>query len=65
MPSHDRWHRIRVGLVVALALIFAGVVIDSLFGASWALDDGLLLAAAAVIALALLLARRRGRAETR
>jgi len=65
MPSHDRWYRIRVGLVVALVLIFAGVVIDSLFSASWALDDGLLLAAAAVIALALLLARGRGRAETR
>jgi hypothetical protein len=64
MPSHDRWHRIRVGSVVAF-LIFAGVVIDSLFSASWALDDGLLLAAAAVIALALLLARGRGRAETR
>ena len=63
MPSHDRWHRIRVGLVVALVLIFAGVVIDSLFSASWALDDGLLLAAAAAIALALLLARGRGRAE--
>jgi hypothetical protein len=65
MPSHDRWHRIRVGLVVALVLIVAGVVTDSLFSASWALDDELLLAAAAVIALALLLARGRGRAETR
>jgi hypothetical protein len=65
MRSHDRWHRIRIGLVVALVLIFGGVVIDSLFSASWALDDGLLLAAAAAIALALLLARGRGRAETR
>ena len=65
MPSHDRWHRIRVGLVVALALIFAGVVVDSLFSASWALDDGLLLASAAAIALALLLTRGRGRAEVR
>ena len=65
MPSQDRWHRIRVGLVVALVLIFAGVVIDSLFSASWALDDGLLLAATAVIAVALLLARGRGRAEMR
>ena len=64
MPSHDRWHRIRVGLVVALVLIFAGVVIDSVSGASWALDDGLLLAAA-LIALALLLTRGRGRAEAR
>jgi hypothetical protein len=30
--------------VIALTIIFAGVVIDSLFSASWALDDGLLLA---------------------
>jgi hypothetical protein len=45
-------------LVAALILIFAGVVIDSLFSASWALDDGLLLAAATVVALALLLTRR-------
>jgi drug/metabolite transporter (DMT)-like permease len=65
MPSHVRWHRVRVGLVLALILIFAGVVIDSLFSASWALDDGLLLAAAAVIALALLLTRGRGRTEAR
>jgi hypothetical protein len=63
MPRHVRWHRVRVGLVVAL--IFAGVVIDSLFSASWALDDGLLLAAAAVIALALLVTRGRGRSEAR
>jgi hypothetical protein len=52
-------------LVVALILIFAGVVTDSLLSASWALDDGLLLAVAAVIALALLLARGRGRPEAR
>jgi len=65
MPSHDRRHRVRVGLVVALVLIFTGVVIDSLFSASWVLDDGLLLAAAAVIALALLFRRGRGRAEAR
>ena len=65
MPRHYRWRRIRVGLVVALVLIFAGVVVDSLFSASWALDDGLLLAAAAVIALALLLTRGRGGAEAR
>jgi hypothetical protein len=65
MLSHDRWHRIRIGLVAALVLIFAGVVFDSLFSASWALDDGLLLAAAAVIALALFVVRGRGRAETR
>jgi uncharacterized membrane protein YfcA len=59
------WHRVRVGLVVALIIIFAGVAIDSLFSASWALDDGLLLAAAAVIALALLVTRGRGRPEAR
>jgi hypothetical protein len=61
MPGHVHWHRVRVGLVLALILIFAGVVIDSLFSASWALDDGLLLAAGAVIALALVLTRGRGR----
>jgi hypothetical protein len=63
MPGHVHWHWLRIGLVVALIIIFAGVVIDSLFSASWALDDGLLLAAAAVIALALFLTRGRGRAE--
>ena len=57
------WHRVRVGLVVALIIIFAGVVIDSLFSASWALDVGVLLAAAAVIALVLLVTRGRGRSE--
>jgi hypothetical protein len=51
--------------VVALIIILAGVVIDSLFSASWALDDGLLLAAAAVIAMALLVTRGRGRPEAR
>jgi hypothetical protein len=51
--------------VVALIIIFAGVVIESLFSASWALDDGLFLAAAAVIALALLVTRGRGRPEAR
>jgi hypothetical protein len=51
--------------VVALIIIFAGVMIDSLFSASWALDDGLLLAAAAVIALALFVTRGRGRSEAR
>jgi hypothetical protein len=61
MLSHVHWHRVRVGLVLALVLIFAGVVIDSLFSANWALDDGLLLAAGAVIALALFLTRGRGR----
>ena len=52
----------RVVLVLLLVLIFAGIVIDSLFSASWALDDGLLLAAAAVIALALARIRGRGQA---
>lgn len=61
MSRHVRWHKVRVGLVVALVLIFAGVVIDSLLSASWALDDGLLLAAAAAIALALLFTRGRDR----
>jgi hypothetical protein len=48
-------------LVLSLVLIFAGIVVDSLFSASWALDDGLLLAAAGVIALALVRIRGRGR----
>ena len=52
-------HRLRVGAVIALILVLAGVVIDSLFSASWALDDGLLLTAAAVIVLALFLMRGR------
>jgi hypothetical protein len=65
MPRHVHWHRVRVGLVVTLILIFAGVVIDSLLSASWALDDGLLLGAAAVIALALLLTRGHDRSEAR
>ena len=65
MARHIRWHRLRVGLVVALILIFAGVVTDSLLSASWALDDALLLAAAAVIALALLLTRGRVRQDAR
>ncbi len=55
-------HRVRVGLVLSLILICVGIVIDSLFSASWALDDGLLLAAAAVIALALLFTRGGGNA---
>jgi hypothetical protein len=65
MPRDIDWHRVRVGLVIALIVIFAGVVIDSLFSASWALDVGVLLAAAAVIALALLVTRGRGRSEAR
>ena len=65
MPRHVRWHRMRVALVVALIIIFAGVALDSLLSANWALDDGLLLAAAAVIAFALLLTRGRGESEAR
>jgi hypothetical protein len=65
MLRHVRWHRVRVGLVIALIIIFAGVVIDSLFSASWALDDGLLLVAAAVIALAVLVTRGRGQSAAR
>jgi hypothetical protein len=52
-------------LVVALVLVFAGVILDSLLSANWALDDGLLLLAAAVIVLALVLTRGRGRFEAR
>lgn len=59
MLRDPRRHRVRVGLVLALIVIFAGVVLDSLFSTSWALDDGLLVAAAAVIALALFLTRGR------
>ena len=65
MPRHVHWHKVHVVLVVALILIFAGVVIDSLYSASWALDDGLLLAAAAFIALVLFLTRRRGQSEAK
>ncbi len=53
MPRHIHWHRVRIGLVIALVLVLAGVVLDSLLSANWALDDGLLLLAAAVIVLAL------------
>jgi hypothetical protein len=49
--------------VVALVLVFAGIVLDSLLSASWVLDDGLLLLAAVVIALALVLTRRRSEAK--
>jgi hypothetical protein len=65
MPRHVHWHRVRIGLVAALVLVFAGVILDSLLSANWALDDGLLLLAAAVIVLALVLTRGRGRLEAR
>ena len=61
MTSHVRWRRVRIALVVALIVLFAGVVIDSLFSASWVLDDALLLAAATVIAVVLFLTRGRER----
>jgi hypothetical protein len=63
MARHVHRHRARVALVAALILIFAGVVIDSLLSASWALDDGLLLVAAAVIASVLFLTRRHRRTD--
>lgn len=59
MLRHVDIHRLRVGLVLALILVLAGVVIDSLFSARWALDDGLLLTVAVAIAVVLLLTRRR------
>jgi drug/metabolite transporter (DMT)-like permease len=52
-------HRLRRGLVVALIVVLAGVVINLLFSATPALQVGLLLAAAALFALALLLMRGR------
>ncbi len=65
MQRHVHWHRVRIGLVVALVIVFAGVVVDSLLSASWGLDDGLLLLAAAVIVLALVLTRGRGQSDAR
>jgi hypothetical protein len=55
-------HRVhwRRGLWVALVLVLAGVVVDSLVSASWALDDALLLLAAVVIVLVLVVTRGRG-----
>ena len=63
MPRPVHWRRVRVVLLVVLALVFAGLVVDSLLSASWVLDDGLLLLAAAVIAAALVLTRGRGSPE--
>lgn len=45
--------------MLALILVLAGVVIDSLFSASWVLDDALLLTVAVVIVLTLFLMRGR------
>lgn len=64
MPRGVHWRRVRIALAAAIVLIFAGVVLDSFLSASWALDDGLLLAAG-VIVLALVLTRGRGWSEAR
>jgi len=50
---------LRLGLLLVLIIVLAGVVIDSILSAAWALDDGLLLVAAAGISLVLLLMRGR------
>jgi hypothetical protein len=60
MPRNVRWHRVHVALVLALIVIFVGIVLDSLLSASWVVDDALLLAAAAVIAVVLFVTRGRG-----
>lgn len=60
MLRDAQWHRARVGLVLALILVLAGIVLDSLFSASRALDDSLLVGAAAVILLVLVGTRGRG-----
>jgi hypothetical protein len=59
MHRHDRARRLRVGLVVTLIVLLAGVVINLLFSATPALAVSLLLTAAALDALALLLMRGR------
>ena len=60
MLRDAQWHRARVGLVLALILVLAGIVLDSLFSASRALDDSLLVVAAAAIVGALVAMRGRG-----
>jgi hypothetical protein len=59
MLHQARLRRLRRGLVIALVLVLAGVVVNLLFSATPALSVGLLLAAAALITLALLLMRGR------
>jgi hypothetical protein len=59
MLGHVRSRRLRRGLVIALILVLAGVVINLHFSATPALPVGLLLTAAALIALVLLLMRGR------
>jgi len=63
MPRDIHRRRVRIALVAALVLIFAGMVLDSLLSAGWALDDGLLLLAAVLIALVLVLTRARSEAR--
>jgi FtsH-binding integral membrane protein len=58
MLGHVDSRRLRRGLVVALILVLVGVVIDLVFSAP-ALTVGILVAAAALFALALLLMRGR------
>jgi uncharacterized protein (TIGR03382 family) len=58
MLRHVDTHRLRVGLVVTLIVLLAGVVLNLLLSATPALPVGILLAAAALDALALLLMRR-------
>lgn len=59
MLDHVDSRRLRRGLVIALILVLAGVVVNLLFSATPALPVGLLLATAVVIALLLLLMRGR------
>jgi hypothetical protein len=59
MLGHVPTRRLRRGLVIALILVLAGVVVDLLFSATPALPVALLLTAAALFALALLLIRGR------
>jgi hypothetical protein len=54
------WLKVRIGLLLSPVLIAVGVVFDSLFSASPALDDGLLVSAAVVIGIALFATRGRG-----
>jgi uncharacterized protein (TIGR03382 family) len=58
MFRHVDTHRLRVGLVVTLIVLLAGVMVNLLLSATPALPVGILLAAAALDALALLLMRR-------
>jgi hypothetical protein len=57
MLRHVHTRRARVGLVITLTVLLAGVVLNLLLSATPALSVSLLLAAAAVITLVLLLTR--------